>query len=68
MCDLLAFFIFTMQCFFFSEKQIKSIGSATTAQIDKTGKETETECMIKQENERGLLTLSGGRLSKPHLF
>ena len=48
--------------FFFSEKQIKSIGSATTAQIDKTGKETETECMIKQENERGLLSLGGGNV------
>ena len=38
MCDLLAFFIFTVQCFFFSEKHIKSTGSATTAQTDKTGK------------------------------
>ena len=47
--------------FFFSEKQIKLLGSATTAQIDTTGKETETECTIKQENERGLLALGGGR-------
>ena len=56
--------VFHIYCamFFFSEKQIKSIGSVTTAQIDKTGKETETECMIKQENERGLLALGGGRL------
>ena len=58
--------VFHIYCamFFFllSEKQIKSIGSATTAQIDKTGKETETECTIKQENERGLLALGGGRL------
>ena len=46
---------------FFSEKQVKSIGNATTAQIDTTGKETETECTIKQENERGLLALGGGR-------
>ena len=45
----------------FSEEQIKSIGSATTAQIDTTGKETETECTIKQENGRGLLALGGGR-------
>ena len=46
---------------FFSEKQIKSIGSATIAQINTSGKETETECTIKKENENGLLALGGGR-------
>ena len=51
MCDLLAFFIFTVQIYFFSEKQIKSIGSAITAQIDTTGKETETECTIKKNKK-----------------
>ena len=56
------FHIYCAMFFFFSEKKIKSIGSATTAQIDKTGKETETECIIKEENERGLLALGGGRL------
>ena len=50
--DLLALFNFTVQYFFFSEKHIKSIGSATTAQKDTTGKETEAKCTIKQENER----------------
>ena len=52
MCDLLAFFIFTVQIYFFSEKQIKSIGSAITAQIDTTGKETETECTIKKKKNK----------------
>ena len=49
------------KCILHFPEQIKSIGSATTAQIDTTGKETETECTIKQENERGLLALGGGR-------
>ena len=61
MCDLLAF---TLLCnvfaFVFSKKQIKSMGSETTAQKDITGKETEVECTIKQENEIGLLALGGG--------
>ena len=59
MCDLLAFLYLLCNDFFFSEKQIKSMGSATTAQINTTGKEAETECTIKQETERGLLALGG---------
>ena len=54
--------VFQLYCamIFFSEKQIKSIGSETTAQKDRTGKETEAEWTIKQENEIGLLALGGG--------